>query len=548
MRGTLLKLKNKIFVRILGILLFLFSCSAKATNIKRAIEDISSKSSITILEGIDLLFEDYSEKEIEAKEHEQVVRQIEDLINNENLTIRREATKFYLSYILFIRNSTTKNKIFKLLKDKDVEVRKMTLDYIAKNVSASEYPGIYKEVELIYLNRKNDKDLRMYAVMTLFGQNNIEYIEHYVEAEEDLEIRNMIIEQLSYRGIILKEGFTKNSEEIIRLLSSRKVEDNLSGFEILKQSYYPRDTDVNREIVNTAVILVNHKNEKISSEAFRFLLDANPLKASDFVLKFINEKAPEIREMALRSITSLINNCPISDTKYKGIITNLKSREILGKIESIISDETESQDVRIQAYIALNAFGYGDKIKLYKKTEKDETVISILNQIMTVVYIRSTDMGLSQACTLAGPVNTTNGNMYHGITDINASSIGMPLTFSRSYNSMSEDHGLASGWVHNQEPKIEEAADGSSINITGEDGGVMKYQRYESVSDVTQGAIAATIIKRPAGVYSILSKNDDGTYTWKHKSGRVDEFDTDGNLQRTRTATNRHTLMMLTVI
>jgi len=190
---------NKIFIRTLVLQSFLLSGSVRNTNINKAIEYISTDSLSSKLKGLELLNEEYSRTTVEAKEHKRVVKKIEYFINNETSTIRYEAIKLYLTHVLYANNSEIESNLLKLLNDNDLEIKKLTLSYILMNISSERHPNIYREVELIYENKRNDKGLRMNAVMTLFGQHNVEYIKHYAEKEEDLEIRNMLTEQLSYR-------------------------------------------------------------------------------------------------------------------------------------------------------------------------------------------------------------------------------------------------------------------------------------------------------------------------------------------------------------
>jgi len=100
-----------------------------------------------------------------------------------------------------------------------------------------------------------------------------------------------------------------------------------------------------------------------------------------------------------------------------------------------------------------------------------------------------------EAChSVGGPINTSTGNYNYGTTDLSLPSIGQPLRFERTYNSMPisgtvvYSRPLGYGWTHNYD-----------LNLT--------------LADDVGGEPGMAILKAPHGSRLRFFDNGDGTYS-----------------------------------
>jgi len=118
------------------------------------------------------------------------------------------------------------------------------------------------------------------------------------------------------------------------------------------------------------------------------------------------------------------------------------------------------------------------------------------------------------------PVNTSLGNYTYAHTDLLIAGRGLPLTFSRAYNSQDSYNGpFGYGWTHSYNIFLY-APDENTLTVKYGDG------HEEPYSDNGDG----TFSPRNGGIYSALIENPDTTYTLTDKTQRHYHFNNDGKL------------------
>ena len=125
------------------------------------------------------------------------------------------------------------------------------------------------------------------------------------------------------------------------------------------------------------------------------------------------------------------------------------------------------------------------------------------------------------------PINIANGNVTHDETDLSVPNLGVPLTFSRHYDSFNtvpygespwSDRGMGEGWSFSYSDRLEYGDGGAIIWFT--DKGI----RLEFTPNGGD-------FDNPDGMFGTLS----GTgldRTWTDKTGATVDFDSDGKLYR----------------
>ena len=134
------------------------------------------------------------------------------------------------------------------------------------------------------------------------------------------------------------------------------------------------------------------------------------------------------------------------------------------------------------------------------------------------------------------PINTANGNVTHDETDISLPNLGMPLDFSRHYDSFNtvpwgiapwSDRGMGEGWSFSYSDRLIGATKSNSPPLRGKDitwftsGGIQYTFTYS----------AATGYTAPVGLYGTFTDNGISPgYTWEDNSGNLMKFDDFGKL------------------
>jgi YD repeat-containing protein len=119
----------------------------------------------------------------------------------------------------------------------------------------------------------------------------------------------------------------------------------------------------------------------------------------------------------------------------------------------------------------------------------------------------------------AEPVNTATGNYVSHATDLALPGVGLPLVFSRTYNSLDPTVGaLGVGWTHSYAAHLELEGSGAVRFFAG-DGAQLLF-----TPDGSGGFI------RPSGAYTDLEPLIDGTYELTRRDQVVEHFDADGLL------------------
>ena len=122
--------------------------------------------------------------------------------------------------------------------------------------------------------------------------------------------------------------------------------------------------------------------------------------------------------------------------------------------------------------------------------------------------------------TVAEPVNTATGNYLFQRTDLTIPGRRLPVMFSRTYNSLDPSAGpLGQGWTHSYHVLLTENEDGTVVIKQG-DG-------HEEIYNPTgDGKYESPL----AGVFNVLVKNSDGTFTLTFKDQTQYQFSASGQL------------------
>ncbi|MHB9054158.1 MAG: DUF6531 domain-containing protein, partial [Thermoleophilia bacterium] len=123
----------------------------------------------------------------------------------------------------------------------------------------------------------------------------------------------------------------------------------------------------------------------------------------------------------------------------------------------------------------------------------------IFSNQMSPAYMASLGMDMCGAC--GDPVKTSTGAFVHQDKDINIPTKGLPLEFTRTYNSNDpEDHTLGRGWSFNWQMSVRPYPNGNVVVLRG-DG------RQDVYTLNPDGSYAP-----PSGKHDILTRNADGTF------------------------------------
>ena len=123
----------------------------------------------------------------------------------------------------------------------------------------------------------------------------------------------------------------------------------------------------------------------------------------------------------------------------------------------------------------------------------------------------------------ADPCDTSTGNFYENFTDLAVPGRGVPLAFTRSYNSSPAPDAPANGplgygWSFNYNMSLSIAADLSSVRVNEENGAAV---------DFTLNGSAYTA---PPRVMATLVRNGDNTWTFTRRNREIYLFNSSGRL------------------
>lgn len=120
------------------------------------------------------------------------------------------------------------------------------------------------------------------------------------------------------------------------------------------------------------------------------------------------------------------------------------------------------------------------------------------------------------------PVNTATGNYFYPQTDLILPGRGLPVVFTRSYNSQDPDLGpLGQGWTHSYNVGLAEGSDGR-VSIKLGDG------HMEMFGPLADGRYVPLF----GGIFASLEKLADGTFSMTLKNQTRYDFDQSGRLTR----------------
>jgi YD repeat-containing protein len=128
-------------------------------------------------------------------------------------------------------------------------------------------------------------------------------------------------------------------------------------------------------------------------------------------------------------------------------------------------------------------------------------------------------LGQAIQCTYFGdPVNVATGNFIDSHTDISVPTRGVPLEFTRSYNSLDDTSGpLGRGWQHNYN---------TSLTVNDDDSVSLRY----AAAKVAHYVYDNGAYLRPAGTFETLARNIDDIFTLTFKDQTKYIYDQTGRL------------------
>ncbi|MBS3902641.1 MAG: DNRLRE domain-containing protein [Dethiobacter sp.] len=219
--------------------------------------------------------------------------------------------------------------------------------------------------------------------------------------------------------------------------------------------------------------------------------------------------------------------------------TTWNSQPTVGAVEASLSNNAQNQywnfDVTnlVRAWYGNTQPNYGMMVRHRTETEASRKFNSANNstsQPRLVINYTVDPIGMESfwGYTPEG-INGFNGNLALQATDLHIPGRGVPVTFTRTYNSRAaEDGPLGFGWTANVFARIKDAGY-APITLVDEDGTQHIFSRN------TDGSFSA-----PNGVFLTLVKNADNTYTVTRIDGTVTRFNAAGQITGT-TDTNNNT-------
>jgi RHS repeat-associated protein len=141
-------------------------------------------------------------------------------------------------------------------------------------------------------------------------------------------------------------------------------------------------------------------------------------------------------------------------------------------------------------------------------------------------------------CSAGAPVNCASGTFWHEFTDAEATGVGVPLKFTRTYSSSNAatDGPLGFGWSDSYD---------MSLNIDSETGAATIHE--ESGSTVTFPSDGEGQFLRPARVLATVVHNEDGTFSFTRFSSQIEYlFSESGQLLREVDRSGNKTILTYT--
>lgn len=113
----------------------------------------------------------------------------------------------------------------------------------------------------------------------------------------------------------------------------------------------------------------------------------------------------------------------------------------------------------------------------------------------------------------ADPVNTATGAFATSTTDASIPSIGIPIAFTRTYNSNDQTSGrLGQGWTDSYGASVQVSPDGGTVTFRAGDGQQLTYVRNADGSFAGQGGATATLTQQANGSYALSTHGRQLTY------------------------------------
>jgi hypothetical protein len=122
--------------------------------------------------------------------------------------------------------------------------------------------------------------------------------------------------------------------------------------------------------------------------------------------------------------------------------------------------------------------------------------------------------GQNPTACAAEPVNTYSGNYTTSVTDASLPGIGVPFSFTRTYNSAETSTGpLGPGWTHSLRTYLVVAKNGASVTLYVEDGKQLAFTRQADGSYRGAAWVTDTLVRLPDKTFR-LTRTDQSVYTF----------------------------------
>jgi RHS repeat-associated protein len=138
------------------------------------------------------------------------------------------------------------------------------------------------------------------------------------------------------------------------------------------------------------------------------------------------------------------------------------------------------------------------------------------------------DMNSGQ-CSAADPVNTATGDFWEQHTDVSIPGRGIPLNFTRTYNSAAAGASgpLGPGWTDNYSAGLAIDAKTGDVTVTDESGDSMLFTKLASGAYEAPNRVLSTLVQNPDGSLT-LTRHDTSSLTFNSTGQLIGETDRNG--------------------
>ena len=132
-------------------------------------------------------------------------------------------------------------------------------------------------------------------------------------------------------------------------------------------------------------------------------------------------------------------------------------------------------------------------------------------------------------CSTAKPVNCATGEFWHTFTDISVPGRGIPISFTRTYNSLAAASGgpLGHGWTSSYTMALSTDSNGN-VTVAEENGATITFAPAGGGSYTAPSRVLAALVGNSDGTYTLSDFGDGYSYTFSATGQLTDERDRNG--------------------